>query len=214
MTYLDILFAFDLAGVAVFALSGALAAARSRMDPFGFVVVGTVTGVGGGTLRDLVLGEGAVFWVTSPIYLGVAAAAAGLAWFIAPRLESRMTVLVWADALGLALFSVLGAAKAYGLEAHPAVVVIMGMISATFGGLLRDIICNDVPLVLKKEIYALAALAGAGVYLATELWIAPGLPALIAGAIVTFLIRAAAIRLNLSLPAYAGPSRKPPEDCR
>lgn len=192
----------DYAGVAVFGLSGALAAARKGMDPFGFVVVGVVTGIGGGTLRDLLLGGGPVFWINDPLYLGVAGGAAVLGWFLAPRVESRLRVLLWADALGLALFSVLGAEKAFAAGAGPVIVAVMGMISATFGGLIRDVICNEVPLVLQKEIYALAALAGAGVWLAARhLGLDPAL-ALAAGASVTFGVRAVALWKGLSLPSY------------
>ena len=197
----------DYAGVAVFALSGAPAAARNRMDPFGFVVIGVVTGVGGGSLRDLLLDAGPVFWVGDPAYLGVAAGAALLGWVLAPRLQSRMNTTLWSDAAGLALFSALGAQTAPAAGASRSVAVVMGMMSACFGGLVRDVICNELPLLLRREIYALAALAGAGVTVGALLWGAPAGWGLAAGAGTTFVIRAAAIRFDLSLPRYAGESR-------
>ncbi|MEM6492377.1 MAG: TRIC cation channel family protein, partial [Pseudomonadota bacterium] len=136
---------FDYAGVVVFALSGALAAARSRLDPFGFVVIGVVTGVGGGSMRDVLLDSGPVFWIADPGYLVAATAAALAGWFLAPKLESRIRTLIWCDAVGLALFAVLGAQKALSVGASPSVAVVMGVMSATFGGLLRDVICNELP---------------------------------------------------------------------
>lgn len=212
MTTYQLIAWLDYAGVFVFALSGALAAARNRLDPFGFMVIGIATGVGGGTLRDLLLDQGPVFWISNPNYLLVGAVASILGWFIAPKLESRMTVLLWADALGLALFSVLGAEKALFSGAPYGVVVVMGMMSATFGGLMRDVICNEVPLLLCKEIYALAALAGAGVYLLCHVLGLGMIWGLWIGALVTFVIRACALHFNLSLPSYRGPSRKFPDD--
>jgi len=198
----DLLHWLDYVGVAVFALSGALAAARKGLDPFGFMVIGVATGVGGGTLRDILLDLGPVFWVTNPNFLAVAVLSALFGWFIAQHLKSRLSLLVWADAVGLAIFAVLGAEKAYAAHSHWAVVAVMGMVSATFGGLVRDILCNELPLLLHKEIYALAAFAGAVTYFVGVSVFDATVASLFAGAAVCFLIRAAAIRYNLALPAY------------
>lgn len=212
MTAGDLVQALDYAGVFVFALSGALAAARSRLDPFGFVVIGIATGVGGGSIRDVLLDAGPVFWIVDPLYILVATSAALAGWFLAPKLESRLKTLIWLDAVGLALFAVLGAQKALLLGAAPAVAIVMGIISATFGGLLRDVICNELPLLLRKEIYALAALVGAGVFVLLTALAADPFAALAGGGAAGFAIRAAAIRFGLGLPEYSGLSRKPPDN--
>jgi uncharacterized membrane protein YeiH len=195
-------------GVAVFAASGALTASRKELDPFGFILVAAVTGTGGGTFRDVVLGRLPVFWVETPAYLGVCAAIAIVAFFIAPRLESRFYALLWADALGLGLFAVQGTETALDAGAGPVVAVLLGMATATFGGIIRDVLCAEVPLMLRREIYATAAAAGA---LAYVLLVYAGTGRLTATALafaVGFGIRAVALHWNLSLPAYkARPGR-------
>jgi uncharacterized membrane protein YeiH len=192
----------DLAGVAVFAASGALVAARKGMDPVGFILVACVTGFGGGTVRDLLLGRTPVFWLKAPDLLAVAAATAVLTFFVADRLASRERALLWADAVGLALYAVLGAEIALIAGASPWAAVLLGMVTATFGGILRDVICNEVPLILRREIYATAALAGAGLFVILRLEGVWREPAFAAGALVAFAIRAAAILRSWSLPAY------------
>jgi uncharacterized membrane protein YeiH len=198
-------------GVAVFAASGALTASRKELDPFGFVLVAAVTGTGGGTLRDVVLGRLPVFWIETPVYLGICAAIAILVFFTAHRIESRFRVLLWADALGLGLFAVQGTETALAAGARPIVAVLLGMITATFGGIIRDVLCAELPLMLRREIYATAAAAGA---LAYVLLAGAGIGRPIA-TVVAFAIgfgtRAVALRWNLSLPAYkARPGRSYP----
>ena len=197
-----LLYWLDLGGVAVFAVSGALEAARKQLDIVGFLFVAAVTGIGGGTLRDLLLDRGPVFWVHEPIYLWVTSAAAIATFLIAPHLQRRAVALVWADALGMALFCVLGARTALDAGAGPAVAVLMGTMTATFGGLIRDVVCTETPLLLKREIYATAAAAGAALLVAGE---ALGLPVALAtglGMALAFAIRAIALAFGLSLPIY------------
>ena len=203
-----LVFWFDLAGVAVFALSGALTASRQQMDLFGFLLIATVTGIGGGTLRDLLIGQAPVFWVREPLYLAVTSGVALLGFLGAHLVESRFRLLLWADALGLAFFSLLGAeaALAAGVGAGPAVV--MGLLSATFGGLARDLLCREVPLILRKEIYATAAVAGPAVYLGLTALEVERPWGLAAGFLCAFALRALAIWKGLSLPTYrARPGR-------
>lgn len=203
MTALDALLRWlDLAGIAVFAASGALVASRKRMDAVGFILIAAVTGFGGGTLRDLLLGRTPPFWLQDPTWLAVASSVALLVFFTAHRLQSRFTVLVWADAVGLALFAVLGAEIALLAGAKPWAAVLLGVVTASFGGVVRDVICNEVPLLLRKEIYALAALAGAAVFVGLRVNGIWRDPALLAGMAVAFVIRAVAIRRGWSLPAY------------
>ena len=144
----------DLCGVAVFAASGALTASRKQMDIVGFCLIATVTGIGGGTVRDLLLGQGAVYWITQPVYVLICIGVGVLMFFTAPYIEFRYRVLLWADAAGLALFCVTGAEKALEVTNSLPVSVIMGVMTATFGGIIRDVLCAEVPLILRKEIYA------------------------------------------------------------
>lgn len=197
-----LLYWLDLAGVAVFAVSGALEAARKQLDLVGFLFVAAVTGIGGGTLRDVLLDRGPVFWVHEPVYLWVTSAAAVATFLIAPHIERRAVVLLWADALGMAVFCVLGARMALDAGAAPEVAVLMGTMTATFGGLIRDVVCTETPLLLKREIYATAAAAGAALLVAAEA-LGAGQPlATGLGLALAFAIRALALTWGLSLPIY------------
>lgn len=122
----------DFAGVAVFAISGALVASRKCLDPVGFALIATVTGVGGGTVRDLLLGQ-PVFWLNQPSYVVLCVVVALVVYFIAPHIEYRYRVLLWADAAGLSLFCVLGASIAIESEFNGIIAIVMGLLSATFG---------------------------------------------------------------------------------
>ena len=153
----------DWFGICVFALTGALVASRKQMDIVGFALLGAVTGIGGGTIRDVMLGSLPVFWVQKPAYLLTCVAVAGAAFFVAHHVKSRQRVLLWCDAVGLALFSVTGTDIAQGLGAGTAVAIAMGVATATFGGIIRDMLGGDVPIILRREIYVTAALLGTGV---------------------------------------------------
>jgi uncharacterized membrane protein YeiH len=188
----------DHAGVFAFALSGGLTAVRHRLDIFGVIVIALLTAVGGGTLRDLLLDQ-PVFWLDDQVSL-LLAAGAGIAAFLAPGFWSRLRSLVWIDAVGLSLFTVVGASKALQLDHGFLVVVIMGTMTATAGGLIRDVVCNETPLLLRQDVYATAALAGAATFWACSIGGAGEPAGLAAGALTAFAIRAAAIRFRISLP--------------
>ncbi|MCP1312918.1 MULTISPECIES: trimeric intracellular cation channel family protein [unclassified Halomonas] len=201
----------DMAGVIVFALSGVVLACRSRMDPFGMLVLAAVTGIGGGTLRDLVLGIRPVFWVSDPTYLWVilATVAVSLLGFHYIHRLSRGFLPV-ADALGLALFVVIGTHKALLLGTSGVVAVVMGVMTGVAGGMLRDVLAHRVPMVLREEIYATAAIAGGSAYVVLHTLGAP-LPVVIAASLVTTLgLRLAAIHWRLALPVFAWVSVAPP----
>lgn len=193
----------DLAAVLVFALSGGLAASRAQLDLVGFVFVACLTAVGGGTLRDLLLGRDPVFWVQQPEYILIAAGAAVLVFFTAHLLESRYSALRWLDACALAVAVSAGAGVALAVGANAVIVVTMGVATGCFGGLMRDVVCNQVPLILKQgELYATAAFVGS-LSVLVVLWMALPLPwALLAGAAVTFLLRAGSMVFGWQLPAY------------
>jgi uncharacterized membrane protein YeiH len=190
----------DYAGVAVFALTGALAAARGKHDIITFWFFAVVTGVGGGTLRDLLIGA-PVFWVGDPAYLGIGLAAAIAVWFLAAYVE-RSKALVWIDAVGLAIYAVIGAAKALSLGIDPIVSIGMGVLTATFGGVIRDVLAHQPSVLLKREITITPAIVAAGVFIALE---AGGVPALWAGAIgalMGFALRAGAIHYGWAFPSF------------
>jgi uncharacterized membrane protein YeiH len=202
----------DWLGIAVFAASGALVASRKQMDAIGFVLIGVVTGIGGGTLRDLLLGRTPVFWLDRPELLAIAAASSLLVFFTAHLVESRFRALLWADAVGLALFAVVGAEIALIAGADPWAAVLLGVITATAGGIARDVICNELPLILRREIYITAAALAAGSYVALRLAPLPRDIALPAGIALGFGLRAVAILRGWSLPAYrARPAREYPD---
>ena len=153
-------------GDVVFAVSGALMAARHRMDLFGFVLLGTITGVGGGTTRDVIL-DRPVFWLSNPMELLLCVAAAIAVYFalFIYRELAEGRLLIWADALGLGAFCIHGTQIAIANGAHPASAVFIGVLSAVGGGLIRDVIAGERPFIVSGELYASAALGGAAVYL-------------------------------------------------
>lgn len=196
------IYIFDLIGVAVFAISGALAAAEMRLDVLGFILFGTITGIGGGTARDLLLGADHVFWIADTGYLWTCFVASSLTWILAGKFRSLRRVLLWADAMGLALFSVLGTIKALQWQAPLIVAVVMGMMTASFGSLIRDGLLGRPPVLLEPNIYVTAALLGAGGYTVLQAFPsteALAMPVAMAGA---FLLRALAILFDLRLPKY------------
>jgi uncharacterized membrane protein YeiH len=200
---MTVLYAMDLFGTAVFAVSGGLMAARKRYDIFGFLVVGLAPAIGGGTLRDIALGDLPVFWVRDVAYLWAALLAAAVTFFLARRIERYMPQLLVADAVGLALFAVVGAEKALQLGTRPEIAVAMGVITASFGGMIRDVLCREEPLILRKEIYATAAILGAALFVAVETLSGNRLAAMALGFAAALALRLIAVRRNLSLPVYS-----------
>ena len=193
----------DYASVLVFALTGALVASRAQLDLVGFIFFATLTGVGGGTLRDLVLGRAPVFWVDRPELILLSAAAAVVVFFTAHRLESRYRAILWLDACALAVAVPAGVGVALQAGAGPVVTVMMGVMTGTFGGLMRDVVGNEVPLVLKQgELYITATFGGAVAALAL---LGLGLPyglALLGCAGVVLALRAGSMVLGWRLPVY------------
>jgi uncharacterized membrane protein YeiH len=204
---LTLLFVINLAGTAAFAVSGALLAAKKKMDWVGFIFIANVTGIGGGTLRDVIL-DVPVFWLVDWYYIVICSVSAIITYFATQQISRKSKALLWADAIGMALFSVLGTQKALSLGAEVPVAVIMGVFSACLGGIVRDVILNDVPVVFQKEIYITASLCGAVAYCASNAVLSSldvtSLYAVAIGCIVAFVVRAIAIITNLSMPAHRG----------
>jgi uncharacterized membrane protein YeiH len=200
---LSFVYSLEMLGTAAFAVSGALAASRKRMDIFGFCVLALMPAVGGGTIRDIMIDRVPVFWISDNRYVAVALIAALVVFFTPhPRAGSRRQVLVWADALGLSLFAVLGTEICLQHDTGPLVAVMLGVTTAVTGGMIRDVICNEIPLILSREIYATAAFAASLAYvLADKLALGDNL-ALTIGMLTGFAIRGLAIVYNWSLPSF------------
>lgn len=197
----DLLVIMDLTGVAVFAATGALVASRKQMDLIGFGMMATLTGIGGGTLRDVLLGK-SIFWITDQRYLLVCLGIALIIYFFAPLVQRRYTLLLWGDAIGLVAFSVLGAYIALQAGATPLPAIVLGMMTATFGGLIRDIVAGEKSLLLKPEVYATAALLSAGVFTVLASIGMPLIFSTLAGIASGFALRAGGIHFGWSLPRY------------
>lgn len=193
----------DYFGTAVFAVSGALVASRQRMDLMGFLILAMVTGIGGGTLRDLLL-DRPVFWLTQWEYLVIAAVMAIATFFATRPFQERFNWLLWADAVGLAAFCVIGTQIALSMDASPMIAVMMGIITPAFGGLIRDVLAGEPPLLLHREIYASAALVGGIVYVLFAHWLGWPIAAVILGFTVTLVVRGLGIRYHWHLPSANG----------
>lgn len=200
---MTLLVLLDYASVLVFALTGALVASRAQLDIVGFFFIACLTAVGGGTLRDVLLNRDTVFWVAEPTYIAIACTAALVVFFTAHLLESRYRALIWLDSLALAVAVPAGVGVAMGMDQPAAIVLIMGMVTGCLGGLMRDVVCNEVPLVLKQgELYASAAFAGAGAALIAQEAGADTLSALAACALLTWVLRAGSLAFGWRLPVY------------
>lgn len=189
----------DYAGIVVFAITGCLVAARKHLDIISFILLAIVTGIGGGTLRDMILNR-LVFWVDAPMYLTLCMITGAVMFFCAQKIHAYHRWIVWGDAIGIAVFSVSGTRIALEAGAPPVVCVVMGVITSIVGGIFRDLLAGEPSLVVRKEIYATACAFGAMVYLVLQGLMPEG--AMLVGMLATFTLRAAAIIWRLQLPGY------------
>ncbi len=197
-----VLVGLDFAGVAVFAATGALAAARERHDLVTFAFFGAITGVGGGTVRDLLIGA-PVFWVWDWRYIAVCVVASLAVWVVGAR-PWRFRALLWLDAIGLAAYGVFGAAKAELFGVAPLVCIVMGALTACFGGIVRDLLAGQPSILLRREITVSAALLAASVYVIARACGLDAWPSAFAAAGLGFALRAGALVWGWSLPAFPG----------
>ncbi len=161
---MTILYFIDIVGTMVFAISGALAGRDKKLDFFGIAAVGLITAIGGGTVRDVLLGSTPVGWMQDLTYLSMIGSGILISLLFGKAvLKLRRTFFMF-DTVGIAVFTVLGLQKALNLGVHPVIAIMMGMVSAVFGGVIRDIVCNEIPLIFRKEIYALTCLCGGVLY--------------------------------------------------
>jgi len=203
----------DFAGITLFAVTGALSASRKQLDIVSFIFFGIVTGIGGGTIRDLMLGV-PVFWVESQIYILLCTAGAIFTYFVAPYLESRYRWLIWLDAGALAAYSIYGAQKGLAVTGSPVVAVVMGVLTGVLGGIIRDVLASEPSVLMRREVYILAAMAGALTYVVA---VGVGLERFLtaaAGVSVAFCIRAAALAFNWGLPQYKPRPGRDPENVK
>lgn len=197
-------------GITVEAITGAMAAGRKKVDCFGVLIIACVTALGGGTVRDILLDSFPLIWVEHPIFLFIASSAAIITIILAPSILRIMRIFLVLDALGLATFAILGTQKAMTLG-HPfGICIVSGMITGISGGMLRDILCNDIPLVLRKEIYALVALLGSVYYWTLSLYDVPHSFVVVSSLILMFAFRVYAIINHVEMPIfdYSDPTKK------
>ena len=202
------LFIIDILGTFAFAVSGAFLAMQKRLDHFGVLVLSFVTAIGGGTLRDMMIGNLPVGWLRNETAMIVIIFAAITTMFFSRFLKHLTTTLFIFDALGLGLFTLIGIEIAIEKEFSPGVCIALGTITACFGGVIRDVLLNDVPLVFRKEIYALACIAGGFLYflllnfgMVTEM-------ANIICILAIFIIRVVAVRYKISLPQFESNNKR------
>jgi len=190
-------------GDVVFAISGALTAARYKMDVLGFVLIGTITGIGGGTTRDLLLGR-TVWWTQDPLELILCVGASLITFFFITSDITRRKGMVWSDTLGLSVFGVVGCHVALGFGAPFIIAVFMGMVTATGGGVIRDVLTNTQPMILCGQPYATAALLGSLSYASLRHFGVPEIPSEAVACTAAFALRASAIVFNIRM----GPPRE------
>lgn len=206
LTYL-----FNLFGVFVFGISGALAAGRKRLDLLGVAALAVVTAIGGGTIRDLLLDRHPIGWIANPAQLLAILAGAAFAFVWVRFRHPPERALLIADALGLAFFAIAGAQLAEAARLHGSIVVLMGVITGVAGGILRDVLTAEVPLVFQPgKLYATAAILGVTLYLLTQWLGVPRTFAALLGMASIAALRFAAILWGLTLPAFVLPEPAPP----
>jgi uncharacterized membrane protein YeiH len=207
----SLLTGLDLIAVAVFALTGALVASRKQMDVVGFLWLGVITAIGGGTVRDLLLGV-PVFWIQQPTYVIISILASLGVYFGAHLINSRYRLILWLDAVGLALVTIAGTSKGLDVGAGAVNAVVMGVITASVGGIIRDILGHEPSIILRKEIYVTAAVAGAVMYVGA-IGLGSGRPAAtMLGISVAFCVRGMAIARGWSMPTYRSRPGREPDD--
>jgi len=197
---MSFIYLLDLCAVAVCAITATLEARRRELDWFGVVVIAVIAGIGGGTLRDILLGRLPVYWIHDPVYVVVGATAATFAFFFGRYLRLPLNFFLIPDAIGLALFTVIGTSVAITLGTPWLVAALMGVITGVFGGVIRDILCNEIPLIFRTDIYATASFAGALLLIVLDSYRVNHNIAILLSMTCIIIIRLVAIRWHISLP--------------
>ncbi|HKJ07129.1 MAG TPA: trimeric intracellular cation channel family protein [Flavobacteriaceae bacterium] len=199
---MTIFYILDLIGTGVFAISGALVAMNKRLDPFGVFIIGFATAVGGGTLRDVLIGRHPVIWMTEINYIFVIALAVFISILFRNKLKYLSKSLFLFDTIGLGIFTITGTEIGISQNFHPLIIIALGTMSASFGGVIRDILCNDIPVIFRKEIYATACIFGSLAYIILDNFNIDTNVKYIFTILIVIVIRLIAVRFHLSLPTF------------
>ncbi|MDY0136762.1 MAG: trimeric intracellular cation channel family protein [Thiomicrospira sp.] len=205
ISFYGVISVLDLIGTVVFAVTGLLAASRKQLDLFGAIVIAMVTAIGGGTLRDLIL-DVPVFWLVETLYIYLIVFSALFVFIYVRYFVVPIRFLLWLDAMGLAVFTVIGAQKAFDMGLSDPVVIMLGVMTGVVGGVIRDVLVGEVPLIFRKEIYATASFLGASVLLLGFYWLPSREWAIVLAIVVVFGLRVWAIHTNYALPVFANRS--------
>lgn len=197
---MSLIYLLDLCAVTVCAITATLEARRRELDLFGVIVIAVISGIGGGTVRDILLGRLPVYWIHDPLYVIVGSAAGTLTFFMSRHIRLPKNFFLIPDAIGLALFTVIGTSVALELNTPWLIASLMGVITGVFGGVIRDILCNEIPLIFRTDIYATASLAGALLLIALDYFELSHNQAILLSMTAIVAIRLAAIRWHIHLP--------------
>jgi uncharacterized membrane protein YeiH len=197
---MSLLYAIDITGTFVFAISGALAGAAKKFDLFGASVIALVTALGGGTIRDLLIGSQPVGWMKDLNYLLAVAIAIAVSFLFKRYVERLRKTLFLFDTIGIGVFTILGLQKTLAMGLSPIIAILMGMVSAVFGGVVRDVLCNEDPLIFRREIYATACLAGGLVYVLLDSLSVRSDVSIILTVLLIIVLRGLAVKRKWYLP--------------
>lgn len=191
----------DILGTIAFAISGVLVALDKKMDPFGVLIIAFVTAVGGGTLRDVMIGINPVSWMTNMTYVYVIFGSTIFAIVLRNKINYLRTSLFLFDTIGIGLYTVVGIEKGLNAGLHPIICIALGTMTACFGGVIRDILCNEIPVIFRKEVYATACILGGLTYFLLRLFMENTNLIFIIAIIVVIVIRLIAVKFKVSLPS-------------
>ncbi len=195
----------DILGTIAFAISGVLVALNKKMDPFGVLIIAFVTAVGGGTLRDVMIGVEPVSWITNMTYVYVIIGATVFAVVLRNKINYLRTSLFLFDTIGIGLYTVVGIETGLKAGLHPVICIALGTVTACFGGVIRDILCNEIPVIFRKEIYATACIIGGLIYFLLRKFMADTNLIVVVAIIVVIVIRLIAVKFKISLPSLYKP---------
>ncbi len=199
---MTIFYSLDILGTAAFAISGALVAINKRFDPFGVLIIAFATAIGGGTVRDILIGRNPVAWMQDINYVYAILIATVVAIILRKKISYLSTSLFLFDTIGLGVFTIIGTEIGIQYNLHPLISIALGTMTATFGGIIRDILCNEIPVIFRKEIYASACIIGAAVFMLLQHTTLQINAIYIVTIITIILIRLVAVKFKLSLPTF------------
>jgi uncharacterized membrane protein YeiH len=197
---MDLIYVLDIIGTFAFAISGALVASKKEFDLFGVIIIAFATAVGGGMMRDVLINAHPINWIGDLNYIWTILAAVVFTFLFKSKIAPLSKTLFLFDTIGIGVFTLLGTQKGLSYDLHPFIAIVMGMVSSVMGGVIRDVLTNEVPLIFKKEIYASACLAGGTVYLVTNYFNLPENVQFIATILTVIIIRLLAVKFKLELP--------------